>query len=101
MLEPGRRFYNDLSPEEQEKWVRELRPQPAVAQQTPITYVSYQHYPVTYLFCEKDEALPFEVQKMMVGANGPHFKTETCTAGHSPFLSQPEAVLRTVQKAIA
>jgi len=59
------------------------------------------HHPVYYLFCEKDEALPLELQKMMVANSGLDIKTETCSAGHSPFLSQPKTVLHLVEKIAA
>lgn len=97
MADPGHRFYNDLSQEEKDHWVSELRPSPAIAQLTPLTYTAYTHYPVTYLLCEKDEALPIDLQKMMVAGTGIDFQTETCTSGHSPFLSQPETVLKVVK----
>jgi pimeloyl-ACP methyl ester carboxylesterase len=98
MLEPDRRFYNDLSKQEQDHWVSELRPHPAIAQLTPLTYTAYLHHPVYYLFCENDEALPLDLQKMMVSNTPVDFKTESCSAGHSPFLSQPETVLNFVNK---
>ncbi|KAH8594378.1 alpha beta-hydrolase [Bisporella sp. PMI_857] len=98
MEDPHRRFYSDLPKEEQEHWVSELAPGPAIAQQTPLTYTAYQHYPSTYLFCTGDEALPIEVQQMMVERSGAKFDTESCTAGHSPFLSQPEVVLEIIKK---
>ncbi|MCJ1394755.1 hypothetical protein MMC18_007635 [Xylographa bjoerkii] len=101
MLESARRFYNDLPKPQQNRWVAELRPHPAIAQLTPISYAAYMHPPVTYLYCEKDEALPLEVQKMMVAGSGPRFETETCTSGHSPFLSMPETVLKVVEKIAA
>jgi hypothetical protein len=101
MDEPDRRFYNDLSKEEQDRWVAELAPGPAIAQMTPITYAAYQHYPTTYLYCSGDQALPLEIQEMMVKGSGAPFATETCTSGHSPFLSQPETVLKVVEKIAA
>jgi len=105
MLEPERRFYSDLPKEEQDRWVSELKPCPAVAQLTPITYTAYLHHPVTYLFCDGDEALPVGLQQAMVNKVSEtteiHIATETCTAGHSPFLSQPEAVLKVVANVAA
>lgn len=103
MLEPERRFYNDLSKQEQDHWISELKPHPSIAQLTPITYTAYSYHPSWYLYCENDQALPVEVQKMMVAGvsnAGVDFKTETCTAGHSPFLSQPESVLKVVKKMV-
>ena len=97
MLDPALRFFNDLSKEEQDKWVSELRPVLTKTQFSPISNAGYKHYPVTYLYCDNDQALPPQVQKMMVETNGPHFKTESCYSSHSPFLSQPERVLQLVQ----
>ncbi|MCJ1404696.1 hypothetical protein MMC11_007922 [Xylographa trunciseda] len=99
--EPGPRFYNDLPKLQQDHWVSELRPQPGMPLSTLITYAAYMHHPVTYLFCEKDEAMPLEFQKMMVATKGQHFLTETCASGHSPFLSMPETVLKVVDKIAA
>ena len=98
MEEPERRFYNDLSQPAKDHWVSELREAPAIAQLTPLTYVAYKYHPVTYLYCENDEAIPLELQKKMVVDSGLDFQTESCTAGHSPFLSQPETVLNVVKK---
>ncbi|MCJ1319209.1 hypothetical protein MMC15_004544 [Xylographa vitiligo] len=98
MMEPERRFYNDLPQQQQQRWVSELKPHPVVTQLTPISYAAYMHYPVTYLYCENDQALPLKVQKMMVARSGLHFETETCASGHSPFLSMPETVLKVVEK---
>lgn len=104
MLEPERRFYNDLPKEEQDLWVAELKPCPAIAQMTPITHAAYLHHPTTYLFCENDEALPIEVQKMMVDRVRQKEKinidVDICTAGHSPFLSQPRAILQLVERVL-
>lgn len=101
MLEPERRFYNDLPKEEQDHWTSELKPSPTGPQFIPISHAAYLHYPVTYLFCERDEVLPLGIQQMMVQKvterAGISIETETCTAGHSPFLSQPETVLNLVK----
>ena len=101
MLEPARRFYNDLPKDEQDQWAAELRTHPSVAQMTPVTYLAYKYHPVTYLYCENDEALPLQIQKMMVNGAEVEFQTETCTAGHSPFLSQPETVLNLIKRSAA
>jgi hypothetical protein len=105
MLEPERRFYNDLPEEEQKHWTSELKPCPAIAQMTPLSQVAYLHHPTTYLFCENDQALPFEIQDMIVRKareeSGATIDAAFCTAGHSPFLSQPETVLKLVQAIVA
>ena len=100
MLEPERRFYNDLSKQEQDHWISELKHHPAIAQLTPLTYVAYKHHPMSYLYCTNDQALPLQVQEMMVGGCGVNVETHSCDAGHSPFLSQPESVLEAVRKSL-
>ncbi|KAF2731534.1 alpha beta-hydrolase [Polyplosphaeria fusca] len=103
MLEPERRFYHDLSPEDQEKWVGELLKSPAGTQQTEITQTAYLYHPVTYLYCEEDQALPLEMQKMMVEnakKGGVAIAEETCKAGHSPFLSMPKRLLELVDRIV-
>lgn len=101
MKETHRRFYNDLSKQDQDHWVSELRRQPAVAQRTPLTYTAYKHHPVVYLYCENDEALPLEVQKTMVADSGVDIKIETCSAGHSPFLSQIDNLVGVIKRMAA
>ncbi|KAF2651493.1 alpha/beta-hydrolase [Lophiostoma macrostomum CBS 122681] len=101
MLDPEGRFYQDLPEEEQKKWTSELIKCPAIAQQTPITQTAYLWHPVTYLFCENDQALPYEMQQMMVQnarETGVQFETESCAAGHSPYLSNPEKVIEVIRK---
>jgi hypothetical protein len=101
MEEPERRFYHDLGIEDQRKWTDELIKCPAIAQCTPITHAAYMFHPVTYLFCEEDQALPYEMQQMMVQnakSGGVEFVEEHCHAGHSPFLSMPRRVLEVVDR---
>ena len=101
MMDPDHHFYNDLPKQQQDHWISILKPNPAITQLTPISYTAYMRHPVTYLFCENDQAVPLQVQKTMVASNGPHFQTETCASGHSPFLSMPETVLKIVEKIAA
>lgn len=101
MEEPGRRFYNDLSNEDRAYWVSKLVKCPIGQQLTPITFAAHLHHPVTYLVCEKDEAIPAFIQRKMVEdarKENSAVIVEICSAGHSPFLSQPEEILRVVQR---
>lgn len=100
MKGPDRRFYNDLSKEDQNRWICELRPHPGPAVQAPITYTAYKHHPVVYLYCENDETISLDVQKIMVANSGVDFKTETCTAGHSPYLSQIDILLEVIKRMV-
>ncbi|TVY36047.1 hypothetical protein LOCC1_G007977 [Lachnellula occidentalis] len=93
-------FYNDISKEDQDHYMSELAPVPTVTQTATPTYAAYQHYPSSYLYCSGDAALPLFVQEMMVNGSGANFKKETCTAGHSPFLSQPQVVLDIIKNMV-
>src|SRR5262245_39434569 len=101
MIDPGTRFYNDLPPPQQQHWISQLVKTTAQTQTTPIDHLAYLYHPITYLFCENDQALPIDVQRMMVQMvkdAGVHVVEETCTSGHSPFLSMPERVLEVVER---
>lgn len=98
MQKARRRFHHDLPTDAQDQWLSELKPHPASAQLTPLTYLAYNYHPTSYPVCEIDQALPAEVQKMMVARYGANVQTEPCTAGHSPFLVQPETVLEMVKR---
>ena len=100
MLDPAHYFYHDLPIEEQQRWTRLLLRSPQESNYTPISYTAYLYHPVTYLYCEKDNALPLETQKMMaekVKNQAVHVDEESCVAGHSPFLSMPGRVLEAVE----
>jgi hypothetical protein len=100
MVPGGEIFYNDLSDEEITHWKSEMAPVPLITQTTPITYAAYQHFPVTYLYCTKDQGIPLALQEMMVQNSGVAFKKEICDASHSPFLSMPQTVLDVVKRMI-
>jgi len=99
--EPAYRFYTDVCTEEQEVWLRELRGMSSTAMLTPATFSAYMHHPASYLFCEGDRAIPVELQREWVRKMeemcGIKVRTTTCSAAHSPFLSQPEVLLKVVR----
>lgn len=56
---------------------------------------------MTYLLCENDQVLSLEVQNMMRGrieALGVKVDYETCSAGHSPFLSMLNELTKIISK---
>lgn len=96
MADPAERFYNDLPAREQQTYVDMLVPNAVSTQVTPVTHVAWRHHPVTYLFCEGDQAIPAGVQRDMVGkarGAGAVVREVVCAAGHSPFLSMPGRVV--------
>ncbi|KAH7389171.1 alpha beta-hydrolase [Cadophora sp. MPI-SDFR-AT-0126] len=96
MMDPKLRFYNDLSPEDQDRWVAELRPHSSAAQFTPLTNAGYQYVPCTYLFCGNDQALLIEYQRGIVEASVVKMREISCGSGHSPYLSMPEKVVAVI-----
>jgi len=45
------------------------------------------------VFCERDNAIPIQVQEGMVKGAGGRFREVRVEAGHSPFLSKVEEVV--------
>lgn len=69
---------------------------------TPLTYEAYRDVPVSYLFCERDEAILPAFQKQMAAfPGGGAVRTYTCTSGHSPMISMPEKVVDVIQDTAA
>lgn len=101
MLNPAHRFYSDMLPAEQQYWVSQVKPHCASAQLTPLTRAAYRYIPSWYLLCENDQAIHLDVQEMMIKGSGVDIRTESCSAGHSPFLSQPEVVVELLKKVAA
>ncbi|KAL1864006.1 hypothetical protein Daus18300_007971 [Diaporthe australafricana] len=95
-------FYNDLGAAEAKKSVDTLTHHSYRCLYTKLTYPAYKDIPTTYLFCEKDNAIPLFVQEKMVGdakALGVQIDTETFDASHSPFLSMPDEIVASCRRA--
>jgi hypothetical protein len=62
------------------------------------------YHPATYLFHKNDRTLPVVAQRGMmqsiVDKYSVNIDTKTCSSGHLPYLSQPETLLKVVQKII-
>ncbi|WPH03064.1 Hypothetical protein R9X50_00593800 [Acrodontium crateriforme] len=91
---PAHFFYNDLSPEEAEKWIDLLKPQSMYVYAENTTYAAYNDIQSYYLYCGQDNAIPYLGQQAIVNlglAGGAKIKTTLFEeASHSPFLSMPE-----------
>lgn len=101
MPDPAAKFYNDLDAETTARCLAELAPYSAKpCMFTPATYEAYRDIPSTYLLCEKDASIPFDLQKAMVATAGEDLvKPTICGAGHSPMLSTPHVVFEVIDKA--
>lgn len=100
-MNPEHVFYNDLTPSEQQFWTSKLQHHTVIAQKTPLTKTAYTEIPVSYLYCENDQALPLSLQEAMVKQSGVKVQELRCTAGHSPFLSQPDTFVEMVEEALS
>jgi hypothetical protein len=61
-------------------------------------YEAWRYIPSKYLICEADKALPPAAQEHVVARSAGAIVAERCSAGHSPFLSQPDVVVKLVQE---
>lgn len=99
---PGDIFFNDISADEAKKIADILSHHSYKCFATKLTYPAYKDIPTTYQFCKKDNAIPLFVQEKMVEdarALGVQVDTETFDASHSPFLSMPDAIVASCQRA--
>ncbi|KIW80029.1 hypothetical protein Z517_06644 [Fonsecaea pedrosoi CBS 271.37] len=93
-------FYNDV--DDPEKYVAMLKPHSYRTFFSKVTQPGWKFVPSTYLLCERDEAIPIHAQKGMVeGAQqaGAQMRVETVDASHSPFLSMPQEMARSIRRA--
>ncbi|KAI1752766.1 Alpha/beta hydrolase fold-1 [Xylaria castorea] len=86
-LEP---FYHDLPLDEAKELCRKLLNHSQRSFEEPVDFCANDiRIPMTYLLCEDDQTIPVKFQEYMAAAI-PAMKIRRCTAGHSPFLSQPD-----------
>jgi len=96
-------LYNDVSPEESEPWVSILRPQAAATMVSKVTSLPWEHVPCTYIIATRDQMIYPHLQESMVkgakeAAKYP-FKTIKLDNSHSPWLSNPSAVVSVICEA--
>lgn len=91
---PAEIFYNDVSPELTARSVQRLTAHSLAAFGQPLTNVGWEAVPSTYVICEQDQAIPPVAQEAMAQRAGEVLRMDT---GHSPFLSQPEALAGLLQ----
>ena len=97
--DPVHHFYNDIPRSDAEFYASKLVTHCCVAITQPGTADCLNGVvPCTFLICENDEAMPMFVQERMARNLGEGAKVERCSAGHSPFISQPEVVARIIER---
>lgn len=92
-------FYNDVEPKLAQEAVTWLRPHSIGVFMSPLTYAAYRHIPAAYLLCKNDQAITYPQQRRIVREAEIQI-TETIESDHSPFLTQPRAVVDFVQRSL-
>jgi len=96
-INPRTLLFNDLSDEEAETWMKELKSQPAEGWDDTITYAGWTDVPSVYLVCEGDQCIPPPMQEQLASLAGS--RVERCDAGHMVMLSLPERVVEVIRGA--
>jgi pimeloyl-ACP methyl ester carboxylesterase len=91
-------LYNDLPAQEAAEWEERLIAQSHAVQRTEITCAAWKYVPSTYLLCENDKAAPPQYQQMFAELAGS--KLIRYGAGHSPMLSQPGMLVKSIVEAV-
>ncbi|KAJ5175141.1 alpha/beta-hydrolase [Penicillium canariense] len=97
--DPFTLFFHDVA--DGQEWAKTLRPHAWSTKNAPATSAAYMDIPSSYLLCVDDRALPLAVQQLMVDRaqrKGAIIETEKISAGHSPWLAQPDQVVAYIRK---
>lgn len=96
------RFYHDCSDEDVAYCMARLRPQPFAIRDTPIhtTPERFGRVPRAYIHCTEDKSLVPSVQRLMVERT-PCQQVASLATSHSPFLSAPEELAKTLSDMVA
>ncbi|WP_394830042.1 alpha/beta hydrolase [Pendulispora rubella] len=93
--EPECALYNDCTPEQTMAAMQQVRPQSLPTFAQPLRSASWHDIPSAYVVCDRDEAIPPEIQKAMA-TQASH--VEHLDTGHSPFLSRPRELSDLIAK---
>ncbi|KAI0201685.1 alpha/beta-hydrolase [Astrocystis sublimbata] len=86
-------FYSDVPQEDADRYFYLIERQSQDAYEVPVDRVASNcGIPHTFLVCENDQAMLLPFQEMLI-AKTPTLKVERCSAGHSPFITQPQRVI--------
>jgi pimeloyl-ACP methyl ester carboxylesterase len=88
-LTPAEVFFNDI-PDSADA-VAQLRPQGYASFTEPLAAAAWKTVPSTYVVCDNDNAIPVFAQEAMSQRSS---RVERLSAGHSPFLSRPDELVR-------
>lgn len=86
-------FYHDVPADLKQDAIFKLKHQSAQIFRDEVTYQPWEDIECMYFFCEEDHALVYPIQQHLASLLGENPITYTCKASHSPFLSEPDAVV--------
>lgn len=93
--------FSDLSPADQERWAKEMTYTSAALFASPALYEPWaNNIACSYIFTEKDGAIPLAVQQSLAERLGPAAKTASLPANHSPHISMPEELVKAIESVI-
>ena len=90
-------FFADVEPSAAEAAVARLKPQSVLAFQEPLTGAAWRTKPSTYIVTEQDAIFPEPAQVGLAARAGSTVRR--LNTSHSPFLSQPDAVVEIIEEA--
>ncbi|KAF4811522.1 putative methylesterase 11 [Colletotrichum siamense] len=90
--------YNDLDEEAAAEAVLGLKCHSYRTFFSKLTYAAWRDIPVTYILCERDNAIPPPAQQQMIDASKVDVVVERMDASHSPFLSRPNDVTAALRR---
>ncbi|KAF7360669.1 hypothetical protein MVEN_00798600 [Mycena venus] len=97
--------FSNLPPDEALAWARGLSTHSAISFSQPLTYAAYKDIPTSYLFCEEDKLVTPEQQNKIIAGlesemDGKSVERHSIKADHAINVSQPNAVVAVVRKAL-
>lgn len=96
------RFYHDCSDEDVALCLERIRPQPFAPRDAPVKTTSerFGRVPRAFIHCTEDRSIPLHVQQEFV-TRMPCGKVASIATSHSPFLSAPVELARTLSDLVA
>ena len=88
---PEKIFYNRCAPADAKRAAARIEPQSMASFTDAQVGAAWEQHPSTYLICEHDNAIPPSAQEAMASRAG---IIERLDADHSPFLSNPDQLVR-------
>jgi len=94
--------FTDLPHEDGVAWTLKMDEHSALSFTTSLSYAGYKDLPVSYLLCERDKAVPPEIQQsiidMIEAESGKKVDVHKVQADHCPWISAPDEVIWVIRE---